>query len=67
LGTNAEDNFFLDGESAFGAKSLSEFCYGYDGKYSQLQLLHVYETVGGVKFAVAEISNGVYGFWRVWR
>ncbi len=65
LGESHNDSFFIDGENTSFSKSRNEFCYGYDLRYNQLQLLHVRETNSGKKFAIAEVSMSVFAFWRV--
>lgn len=65
LGESHNDSFVIDGEDTSFSKSRKEFCYGYDLRYHQLQLLHVRETKSGKKFAIAEISMSVFAFWRV--
>lgn len=65
LGFNVCNNFEIKGKSIKGSKYLNEFCYGYDGEYHQLHLLHVYEMIDGTKFATTEISNNVYAFWEI--
>ena len=65
LGYNYDDNYIIRGQSIKNSKSLNEFCFGYDGTYEQLHLLHVYETKSGLKYASIEISMGVYAFWEI--
>ena len=45
---------------------LDEYCYGYD-PYSAIQKLEVYQTCGEktIKYAMTEVSNNVYGFWKI--
>lgn len=65
LGDSVFNNFEIKGKSTEGSKYLNEFCYGYDGKYHQLHLLHVYEMPDGTKFAAKEIVNNLYAFWEI--
>ena len=65
LGISHDDNYTIDGEKTIDSKPLNEFCYGYDGVHHQLQLLKVYETKKGKKYATIEISNCVYAFWNI--
>lgn len=65
LGVSNSDNFIINGESTKNAKSLSEFCYGYDKIYEELQILNVFETTSGIRFAAAEIAMSVYAFWEI--
>lgn len=63
LGTSTEDNFCINGCNTKDAKLLNEFCFGYDDKYKQIHLLHVYETKNGTKFASIELLMGLYAYW----
>ena len=65
LGTGTDDNFRIKGRSTRDAEELDEICFGYDGKYKQLHLLHVYETKSGLKFASTELAMGLYAYWSV--
>jgi len=64
LGTSTNDNFIINGKNTKDAESLDEICFGYD-MYDQLQLLDLYVTSAGTKFASTEIMMGVYGYWLV--
>lgn len=65
LGVSSSDNFIINGESTKNAKSLNEFCYGYDKMYEELHILNVFETTSGIRFAAAEIAMSVYAFWEI--
>lgn len=65
LGSSATEEYRIRGKSTKGSKALDEFCYGYDGEYNQLHLLHVYEMVDGTKYAAIERSMNVYSFWDI--
>ena len=65
LGVSSSDNFIINGESTRNAKSLNEFCYGYDKMYEELHILNVFETTSGIRFAAAEIAMSVYAFWEI--
>ena len=65
LGVSNPDNFIINGESTKNAKSLNEFCYGYDKMYEELHILNVFETTSGIRFAAAEIAMSIYAFWEI--
>lgn len=65
LGASYSDEFIINGQSVKQSRPRNEFCYGYDGLYHELQLLHVYETEAGMKYAATEISNGVFAYWEI--
>ena len=65
LGVSQNDNFRIKGRSTHDAEELDEICFGYDGKYRQLHLLHVYQMKSGLKFATTEIVMGLNAYWSV--
>lgn len=65
LGYSTNDDFYINGKNTYNAKSINEFCFGYDGDYKQLHILHVYELADGTKFASTEIIMGLYAYWEI--
>ena len=65
LGCSMSNDFIINGESIKNSRELNEFCYAYDGKYHQIQVLSIYEMLSGKKYAVTEIFTGGYAFWEI--
>ena len=65
LGCSPYDHFTIKGKSTENSKFLNEFCYGYDGTYHELHLLHVYEMTNGKKYAATEITRNNNAFWEI--
>jgi|GEM_PF-3634161 len=48
--------------------ALKEYCYGQDNVYFAQHMLFIRIATDGkksVKYGYTELSNGVYGFWRI--
>ena len=64
LGHSMTDEYIINGESTKHSVSTNEFCYGYD-EYGELQIINVYKTEKGTRYASIERSMSVYVYWRV--
>ena len=65
LGYSYDGEYVIRGKSTKDSIALREFCFGYDGQYNELQLLHVYQMKCGKKYAATEISMCVYAYWDI--
>ena len=65
LGYSYDGYYVINGKHTKNSKSLNEFCYGYDGKHHELQLLHVYLIDDKIKYATTEVLMGIYAFWNI--
>ncbi len=64
LGLSPTDNFVINGENTRDDKPINEFCFGYDDD-GNLQILNVFKTKEGVKYAATELLMSLYGYWLI--
>ena len=65
LGTSISDVYKIKGKSTKNSTDINVRCFGYDDTYGELHVLDVYEFDNGKKYAMTEISNGIYAFWDI--
>lgn len=64
LGLSKDDVFIINGEDVSNSTSTHEFCFGYDSN-GDLQLINVYKTKKGQKYAAQELFWSLYGYWLI--
>ncbi len=65
LGTSNSEVYKIKGKNTKDSTDINVCCFGYDNIYEDLHILNVYEFYDGKKYAMTEISNGLYAFWDI--